>query len=208
MGLLRRPTPGEIVEGGRLGRPCGPGALSRAILETSLRLRRPHVSTRGISTLTGLGFSFAAGRDCRYGQPHGEDEPTLVMPVPSPRTPPSCAPEAPHRSWQACATWSSARSATLGRQPRRRPTPPRPRPISSARASRQGLGATSQYRPARRRRSPPGSRACRPSGRSCRRSRAAVGHARPSYGDRAGQEGSGSPTLCGRWPTATGSRSG
>jgi hypothetical protein len=30
MGLLRRPTPGEIVEGGRLGRPCGPGAHSRA----------------------------------------------------------------------------------------------------------------------------------------------------------------------------------
>jgi hypothetical protein len=27
MGLLRRPTPGEGVEGGRLGRPCGPGAL-------------------------------------------------------------------------------------------------------------------------------------------------------------------------------------
>jgi hypothetical protein len=23
MGLLRRPTPGEIVEDGRLGRPCG-----------------------------------------------------------------------------------------------------------------------------------------------------------------------------------------
>jgi hypothetical protein len=62
--------------------------------------------------------------------------------------------------------------------------------------------------PGRFRRSPPGSRACRPSGRSCRRSRAAVGHARPSYGDRAGQEGSGSPTLCGRWPTATGSMSG
>jgi hypothetical protein len=61
--------------------------------------------------------------------------------VPSPRTPPSCAPAAPHRSWQACATWSSARSATLGRQPRRRPTPPRPRPTSSTRASRQGARA-------------------------------------------------------------------
>jgi hypothetical protein len=32
MGLLRRPTPGGIVEDGRLGRPCGPGAL-RAQLE-------------------------------------------------------------------------------------------------------------------------------------------------------------------------------
>jgi hypothetical protein len=31
MGLPRRPTPGEIVEGGRFSRPCGPGALSRAI---------------------------------------------------------------------------------------------------------------------------------------------------------------------------------
>jgi len=30
MGHLRRPTPGEIVEGGRLGRPCRPGAYSRA----------------------------------------------------------------------------------------------------------------------------------------------------------------------------------
>jgi hypothetical protein len=28
MGLLRRPTPGEIVEGGRLGRPCGPSAFA------------------------------------------------------------------------------------------------------------------------------------------------------------------------------------
>jgi hypothetical protein len=40
MGLLRRPTPGDIVEGGRLGRPRGPGAHSRAIPETRLRLRR------------------------------------------------------------------------------------------------------------------------------------------------------------------------
>jgi hypothetical protein len=29
-GCLRRPTPGEIVEGGRLGQPCGPGPHSRA----------------------------------------------------------------------------------------------------------------------------------------------------------------------------------
>ena len=40
MGLLRRPTPGEIVEGGRLSLPCGPGALSRASQKTNLRLRR------------------------------------------------------------------------------------------------------------------------------------------------------------------------
>jgi hypothetical protein len=40
MGLLRRPTPGEIVEGGRLGRPCGPGAHSRASQKARLRLRR------------------------------------------------------------------------------------------------------------------------------------------------------------------------
>ena len=33
MGLLRRPTPGGIVEGGRFSRPCGPGAHSRAISE-------------------------------------------------------------------------------------------------------------------------------------------------------------------------------
>ena len=40
MGLLRRPTPGEIVEDGRLGRPCGPGAHSRVLAENQLRLRR------------------------------------------------------------------------------------------------------------------------------------------------------------------------
>jgi hypothetical protein len=40
MGLLRRPTPGEIVEGGRLGRPCGPGALRARSEKTSLRLCR------------------------------------------------------------------------------------------------------------------------------------------------------------------------
>ena len=32
MGLLRRPTPGEITEDGRLARPCGPGARIRAHL--------------------------------------------------------------------------------------------------------------------------------------------------------------------------------
>jgi hypothetical protein len=47
-GLLRRPTPGEIVEGGRLGRPCGPGALSRASKKPSSRLGRHFgISIRG-----------------------------------------------------------------------------------------------------------------------------------------------------------------
>src|SRR5829696_4508741 len=40
MGLLRRPTTSGIVEDGRLGRPCGPGAHSRASQKTNLRLRR------------------------------------------------------------------------------------------------------------------------------------------------------------------------
>jgi hypothetical protein len=41
MGLLRRPTPGEIMEGGRFSRPCGPGARIRTQSQkTSLRLRR------------------------------------------------------------------------------------------------------------------------------------------------------------------------
>jgi len=45
MGLLRRPTPGEIVEGGRLGRPCGPGAHSRAITENQFAATPPfHIS--------------------------------------------------------------------------------------------------------------------------------------------------------------------
>src|SRR4029453_1392066 len=41
MGLLRRPTPGEIVEGGRLGRPCGPGAHSHAIRENQFAASPP-----------------------------------------------------------------------------------------------------------------------------------------------------------------------
>jgi hypothetical protein len=40
MGLLRRPTTSGIVEDGRLGRPCGPGAPSRASQTPNLRLRR------------------------------------------------------------------------------------------------------------------------------------------------------------------------
>ena len=40
MGLLRRPAPGGIVEGGRFSRPYGPGAHSRASEKTRLRLRR------------------------------------------------------------------------------------------------------------------------------------------------------------------------
>jgi len=45
MGLLRRPTPGGIVEDGRLGRPCGPGALCAQLEKTNLRLRRhAHIS--------------------------------------------------------------------------------------------------------------------------------------------------------------------
>jgi hypothetical protein len=47
MGLLRRPTPGEIVEGGRLARPCGPGAHSRASQKTKPRLRHFHLPIRG-----------------------------------------------------------------------------------------------------------------------------------------------------------------
>jgi hypothetical protein len=43
MGLLRRPTTGEIMEDGRSDRPCGPGAHSRAIRETKLRLRRQSI---------------------------------------------------------------------------------------------------------------------------------------------------------------------
>jgi hypothetical protein len=45
MGLLRRPTTSEIVEDGRLGRPCGPGALRAQLEKTNLRLRRhSHIS--------------------------------------------------------------------------------------------------------------------------------------------------------------------
>jgi hypothetical protein len=45
MGLLRRPTPGGIVEDGRFSRPCGPGALRAQLEKTNLRLRRhSHIS--------------------------------------------------------------------------------------------------------------------------------------------------------------------
>jgi hypothetical protein len=47
MGLLRRPTPGEIMEDGRFSRPYGPGAPSCASEKTNLRLRRhPHISSQ------------------------------------------------------------------------------------------------------------------------------------------------------------------
>ena len=49
MGLIRRPTPGGIVEGGRLGRPCGPGAHSRAIREDQFAAAPPiHISTTAV----------------------------------------------------------------------------------------------------------------------------------------------------------------
>ena len=41
MGLLRRPTPGGIMEGGRFSRPCGPGAHSRAIRENQFAATPP-----------------------------------------------------------------------------------------------------------------------------------------------------------------------
>jgi hypothetical protein len=44
MGLLRRPTPGEIVEGGRLCRPYGPGAHSH-FQKINLGLRRQSTVT-------------------------------------------------------------------------------------------------------------------------------------------------------------------
>ena len=43
MGLLRRPTTSEIMEDGRLGRPYGPGAHSRAF-------RKPGCGFAAIST--------------------------------------------------------------------------------------------------------------------------------------------------------------
>jgi hypothetical protein len=47
MGLLRRPTPGEIMEDGRFHGPYGPGAHSRAIPENQPTLRRhSHISSR------------------------------------------------------------------------------------------------------------------------------------------------------------------
>jgi hypothetical protein len=41
MGLLRRPTTGEIVEDGRFSRPCGPGAHSRVIRENQFAASPP-----------------------------------------------------------------------------------------------------------------------------------------------------------------------
>jgi hypothetical protein len=47
MGLLRRPTTSGIVEDGRFSRPYRPGAHSRALEETNLRLRRhSHICTK------------------------------------------------------------------------------------------------------------------------------------------------------------------
>jgi hypothetical protein len=46
-GLHSRPATSEIVEDGRSGRPCGPGAHSRASEKTSLRLRRHFTFAQG-----------------------------------------------------------------------------------------------------------------------------------------------------------------
>jgi hypothetical protein len=55
--------------------------------------------------------------DCTRDRGHGRIELRTLKAVGTAR-----------RSWPACATWSSAPSAAPGRQPRRRPAPPRPRP--------------------------------------------------------------------------------
>src|SRR5688572_12437375 len=59
MGLLRRPTPGEIVEGGRLCRPCGPGTHSRAISENQFAASPPipHFSKPYLSLTRTVAFS-------------------------------------------------------------------------------------------------------------------------------------------------------
>ena len=67
MGLLRRPTPGEIVEGGRLGRPYGPGAHSRASQKTNLRLRRhSRISPRRLLYTLGPYSSVLYGPEPRH----------------------------------------------------------------------------------------------------------------------------------------------
>jgi hypothetical protein len=52
MGLLRRPTTSGIVEDGRLGRPCGPGAPSRTsrkpIATTPLFLTKTYSKAGGV----------------------------------------------------------------------------------------------------------------------------------------------------------------
>jgi hypothetical protein len=62
MGLLRRPTPGEIVEGGRFSRPCGPGALSHASQKPVCGFAAiPHFNLWS-RLLAGSSCSSAAGR--------------------------------------------------------------------------------------------------------------------------------------------------
>jgi hypothetical protein len=65
MGLLRRPTTSKIMEDGRLGRPCGPGAHSRASQKPvcdfaaipALSARNSH--TRRLDLLFAAGETFA-----------------------------------------------------------------------------------------------------------------------------------------------------
>jgi hypothetical protein len=59
MGLLRRPTPGGIMEGGRFSRPCGPGAHSRAISENQFAASPPipHFSKPYLSLTRTVAFS-------------------------------------------------------------------------------------------------------------------------------------------------------
>src|SRR5215216_3843203 len=133
MGLLRRPTPGGIVEDGRLGRPCGPGALRAQLEKTSLRLRRHshisnispiatyrHLMERDANSLEAIivgndpWWFGVPGRCCIHPAAIGEedsmgsDHHSLLMDVP-----PVPLGVAGRRSgW--CRSWRLARSAACG----------------------------------------------------------------------------------------------
>jgi hypothetical protein len=81
MGLLRRPTTGGIVEDGRLGRPCGPGAHSRAISENQVAASPPipHFSKPYLSLPEPSHF--------RGHGPYGLRSSGLPSPTPSVRRP-------------------------------------------------------------------------------------------------------------------------
>ena len=102
MGLLRRPTPGEVVEDGRLGRPYGPGAHSRASQKTRLRLRRESRIQLPYQQSSMVGASPLSGRS----------PPANVAASATGTTPQPCHPTPP--AWQAATRMMPATSSGPG----------------------------------------------------------------------------------------------
>jgi hypothetical protein len=74
MGLLRRPTPGEIVEGGRFSRPCGPDALRAQSQKPNMCLRRHYTSNQCPAVHSGFAVLVALWPSRRQQHDDGDEQ--------------------------------------------------------------------------------------------------------------------------------------